>query len=164
MNLRNFIPSWLKRDKKVEVKKSTNESAELLATKIVTKKTTQTKKKKFTPKESVIIDGITFSVGDKVMCRSNEPHPLWVGKIVEFWDNEGTWERPVPRVRNTRTGKIWGVNGVIKPFSEELFKSLKTMRPLEQWNSLVPKEAQYTEDEMKRKEESFKKKVLPKKK
>ena len=36
--------------------------------------------------------------------------------------------------------------------------TLRGLKPLEQWNSLVPEEARYTEDEIKRKEELFKKK------
>jgi hypothetical protein len=152
---------WFKNPfKKKEVKpKVTEEAKESFAKIILDKKNNKTpKKKKFVSKTSYEIGGITYKVGDKVICRSNEPHPLWVGKIVEFWDNEGKWETATPRVRNIRTGKIWGVNGVIKPYSEELMKTLRGLKPLEQWNSLVPEEARYTEDEIKRKEELFKKK------
>lgn len=67
------------------------------------------------------------------------------------------WETAVPRVRNIRTGKIWGVNGIIKPYSEDLMKSLRSLKPLEQWNYLVPEEARYSEEQMLKKEEFFKK-------
>lgn len=160
---------WLKnpfKKEKVEPK-VTEKAKESFAKIILDKKNPPKKKKKFVSKETYVINGITFKVGDKVICRSNEPHPLWFGKIVEFWDNEGRWETTTPRVRNTRTGKIWGVNGVIKPYSEELMSSLRPMKPLEQWNYLVPEEARYTTEEMTRKEESFKKRekgFLPKKK
>lgn len=151
---------WLNPFKKKEVKpKVTEEAKESFAKIILDKKNNKSpKKKKVVSKTSYEINGITYKIGDKVICRSNEPHPLWVGKIVEFWDNDGKWETATPRVRNIRTGKIWGVNGVIKPYSEELMRTLRDLKPLEQWNSLVPEEARYTEDEIKRKEELFKKK------
>jgi hypothetical protein len=112
------------------------------------------------------IDGYTFNVGDKVICRTNEPYPLLVGKIVEFWNNNGKWGKAVPVIRNISNGKKFNAHGVIKPYSEELLNTLKPMKALEQWNYLVPKEVRYTEEEIKKKEESFKKreKFLPNKK
>jgi len=89
-----------------------------------------------------------------------------VGKIVEFWDNEGKWEQPVPVVRNSRTGKKFNVHGIVRPYSQELMDTLRPMKPLEQWNYFVPEDVRYNEQEMKLKEEAFekRKKSLPKKK
>lgn len=153
----NFIPEWMKRNpfkKKVDPR-ITDKDRESFAKIILDKKNPPKKQNKYISKESYEIQGVKFKIGDKVIVRSNEPHPLWVGKIVEFWDNKGKWEVAVPRVRNIRTGKIWGVNGIIKPYSEELMTTLRPLKPLEQWNSLVPTEVRYTEVEMKRKEENF---------
>lgn len=161
MSLKTFFKS-LNPFKKAEKKpdpRITDKDRESFAKIVLEKKNTQNvKKKKHNFKSEYEIGGHLYKIGDKVICRSNEPHPLWVGKIVEFWDNKGKWETAIPRVRNIRTGKIWGVNGVIKPYSEELMNSLRGLKPLEQWNFLVPEEVRYTESEIKRKEELFKKK------
>jgi hypothetical protein len=126
----------------------------------------KTPKNTFEPKKEHEIEGILFKIGDKVICRSNEPYPIIIGKIIEFWDNEGKWPRPVPVVRNNRNGKKFNVHGIIKPYSEGLLDTLKNLKPLEQWNYLAPKEAQYTQEEILKKEEFFKKreKILPNKK
>lgn len=146
----NYLPSWLK--KKKTVKNTEDKDVKSLINLLK-------KEDKKTPKiERYEYQGHTYKIGDKVICRSNEPHPFWYGKIVEFWDNNGKWNTAVPRVRNLKTGKVWGVNGIIKPFSKELVEKLKTMKALEQWNYLAPEEARYTESEMKLKEEKFKKK------
>lgn len=124
------------------------------------------KQKKYKSKETCEIQGHKFKIGDKVICRSNEPYPLMVGKIIEFWDNEGKWEQVVPVVRNNRTGKKFNVHGVVRPFSHELMDTLRPMKPLEQWNYFVPEDVRYTEEQMRLKEEAFEKreKFLPKKK
>lgn len=156
-----------KRAEKKPDPRITDKDRESFAKIVLDKKNTKTpKKKKYVSKTEYEIGGHVYKVGDKVICRSNEPHPLWVGKIVEFWDNKGQWETAVPRVRNVRTGKIWGVNGVIKPYSEDLMKTLRPLKPLEQWNHLVPEEARYSEEQMLKKEEFFKnrEKILSKKK
>lgn len=162
MDLLNLIPKWMKTNpfkKKVVEPKATEKEKESFAKIILDKKNSpKPKKKKVSTIQSYEYDGITYKIGDKVICRSNEPHALWYGKIVEFWDNNGKWEVATPRVRNNRNGKVFTINGVIKPYSEELMATLRPLKPLEQWNSLVPEEARYTEDEIKRKEELFKKK------
>lgn len=150
----DYLPSWLKKKKK-SVKNTDDTDVKSLISLINKQEDNDKKSKKI---ETYEYDGHTYKVGDKVICRSNEPHPFWYGKIVEFWDNNGKWSTAVPRVRNLKTGKIWGVNGIIKPFSKELVEKLKTMKPLEQWNYLAPEEARFTESEMKIKEENFKKK------
>jgi hypothetical protein len=152
--------------KKKVVTKVTDEQKEAFAKIILNKKKQQEGKpnKKYKTIETYEIGGITFKIGDKVICRSNEPHPLLVGKIIEFWDNGGKWETAVPIVRNFRNGKRITAHGVVKPYSNDLMDSLRKLKPLEQWNTFVPEEVRYTSDEMEKKEKLFKAKVLPKKK
>ena len=146
----NYLPSWLKKKKTVKNTEDNDVKSLISLIKKEDKKPSKIDKYEY--------QGHTYKIGDKVICRSNEPHPFWYGKIVEFWDNNGKWSTPVPRVRNLKTGKVWGVNGIIRPFSKELVEKLKTMKPLEQWNYMVPEEVRYSENEMKIKEENFKKK------
>lgn len=160
------ITNWFKNPFKRKIKIN-KEDSEAFGKIILDVKNKQqgVKKEKIKQKESYQIDEYTFKIGDKVICRTNEPYPLLVGKIVEFWDNEGKWDKSIPVVRNTRTGKKFNVHGIIRPYSNELLNVLKPMKPLEQWNYFVPQEVRYTEEEMKRKEESFNKreKFLPNK-
>jgi len=122
--------------------------------------------KKYKSLKEYEIDGHLFKVGDKVICRTNEPYPLMIGKIIEFWDKEGKREKAIPVVRNLTNGKKFNVHGIVKPYSKELLEILKPLKPLEQWNYFVPQEFRYTEEEMLKKEENFKKreKFLPNKK
>lgn len=153
--------------KKVQKPKISQEAKESFAKIILDKKNEfENKVKKHKSKESAEIQGNTLKIGDKVICRSNEPYPIMVGKIIEFWDNEGKWETVVPVVRNNRNGKKFNVHGIVRPYSHELMDTLRSMKPLEQWNYLVPEDVRYSEEEMKRKEEAFEKreKFLPKKK
>ena len=149
-------------DRKEKVSKESKEAF----VKLISDKKNNKKQKKPNSKESAEIQGNLLKIGDKVICRSNEPYPIMVGKIIEFWDNEGKWETVVPVVKNNRTGKKFNVHGIVKPYSEELMDTLRPMKPLEQWNYFVPEDVRYTEEEMKRKEEAFEKreKFLPKKK
>jgi hypothetical protein len=162
LDLKNFFKNPFKREKKLEI---TEESKEAFA-KIILDKKKGKKPKKYEPKENCEIQGYNFKIGDKVICRSNEPYPLIIGKIIEFWDNEGKWTTPVPVVRNSRNGKKFNVHGIVRPYTHELMDTLRPLKPLEQWNYFVPEDVRYTEEEMKRKEESFEKreKSLPKKK
>lgn len=154
--------------KKREKKKPlvSDEAKEAFAKIVLEQKKNNNKTKKYKPKENCEVQGNLLKVGDKVICRSNEPYPIMVGKIVEFWDNEGKWEQPVPVVRNSRTGKKFNVHGIVRPYSQELMDTLRPMKPLEQWNYFVPEDVRYNEQEMKLKEEAFekRKKSLPKKK
>jgi hypothetical protein len=97
-----------------------------------------------------------FKIGDKVICRSNEADPLLIGEIVSFWDNEGRWTDPIPYVKDSNDN-LFGVMGIIRPYSEELLKKLNKMKPLEQWNYFVPQEYQYSKEEMLRKEDLYRK-------
>lgn len=103
------------------------------------------------------IDGnYIFRVGDKVICRSNEPDPLIVGKIESFWDNQGKWSEPIPYIKD-EYGNSWGVMGILRPYSNKLYNKLNKMKPLEQWNYFVPKKYKYTEEEMVKKEKAHQK-------
>lgn len=158
-----FFKNLFKKKEKIKPVVS-DEAKEAFAKIVLEQKKNKTKKHK--PKETCEIQGHTFKIGDKVICRSNEPYPLMVGKIIEFWDNEGKWSNAIPVVRNNGNGKKFNVHGVVKPYSQELMDTLRPMKPLEQWNHFVSEEVRYTEEEMKRKEEAFeeRKKFLPKKK
>ena len=164
-NLKDIFKNPFKKEKKSVVTDNKDKAAEAFA-KIITQRKNEQKPKKFKIKETCEIQGHTFKIGDKVICRSNEPYPLMVGKIIEFWDNQGKWSQPIPVVRNNRTGKKFNVHGIVKPYTQELMDTLRPMKPLEQWNYFVSEDVKYTEEEMKRKEEAFEKreKFLPKKK
>lgn len=164
-NLKDIFKNPFKKEKKSVVTDNKDKAAEAFA-KIILERKKGKKIKKHKPKESAEIQGNLLKIGDKVICRSNEPYPLMVGKIIEFWDNEGKWEQSVPVVRNNRTGKKFNVHGIVRPYTQELMDALRPMKPLEQWNYFVSEDVKYTEEEMKRKEEAFEKreKFLPKKK
>jgi hypothetical protein len=83
------------------------------------------------------IKGELFRLGDKVITRSNECGPLIIGTIIEFWDNSGKWDNCIPQVKS-EDGNVWGIMGHIKHYSDELMGVLEPMRPLEQWNYLIP--------------------------
>jgi len=103
--------------------------------------------------------GYTYKLGDKVIARSNECDPLTIGTIVEFWDNKGKWSNPIPQIKDEVDGKVLCHFGQLKPYSDELLEILKPMRPLEQWNYLLPdnmKEYSYPEKDMDRKEKQYK--------
>jgi hypothetical protein len=99
-------------------------------------------------------DGYTFRLGDKVICRSNEPDPLVIGEIVEFWDNDGKWTNCIPYIKD-ENGKLWGCMGIIRPYSEKLMAELKHLRPLEQWNYFVDEPYKYTPKKMDQKEKRY---------
>jgi hypothetical protein len=154
----NFFKNLFKKENQTKSEDTTENKIDIDALKIILKDRNKNQtKKKYKTKESSEIDGHLFKIGDKVICRTNEPYPLIVGKIVEFWDNKGKWDKVVPVVRNSRTGKKFNVHGIIKPYTNELMDTLKPMRPLEQWNYFVPEEVRYTEEEIKLKEENFQK-------
>lgn len=105
------------------------------------------------------IKGEIFKLGDKVICRSNECDPLMVGIIVEFWDNHGKWDNCIPQVKDDSNGKTWGVMGHIKHYSDELMYILKPMKPLEQWNYLIPEDLKkiysYSQETMDKKQKLY---------
>jgi hypothetical protein len=154
----NFFKNLFKKENQTKSEDTTENKIDIDALKIILKDRNKNQtKKKYKTKESSEIDGHLFKIGYKVICRTNEPYPLIVCKIVVFWDNKGKWDKVVPVVRNSRTGKKFNVHGIIKPYTNELMDTLKPMRPLEQWNYFVPEEVRYTEEEIKLKEENFQK-------
>jgi hypothetical protein len=81
------------------------------------------------------IDGVLYKVGDKVICRSNEPEPLLIGKIDYFWDNYGKWTNCIPHIKDNE-GNVYGVMGIMKHYFVE-----------DPWK--------YSEEEMLKKEEKY---------
>lgn len=114
------------------------------------------KQNDFSVIETYETDGVTYTLGDRVICRSNEPDPLLIGEIVEFWDNDGKWSDCIPQVRSESDGLIYGIMGIIKPYSEGLMNELSGLRPLEQWNYFVDEPYKYSEEDIIRKEKSYK--------
>ena len=76
--------------------------------------------------------------------------------MVSLWDNEGKWFNPIPYVKD-EDGEIWGVMGIMRPYTDELYNKLSKLKPLEQWNYFVPDEYKYSEEVMRRKEEFYQK-------
>lgn len=114
--------------------------------------------KKDTPpsKKEWMIGGILFKVGDKVIGRSNECDPLLVGHIVDFFDNNGKWTNCIPYVQEEGTNEIWGMMGILLPYSTETIEKIKHLHPLEQWNLLSnPDAPKYTADDIVRKQEQY---------
>jgi hypothetical protein len=105
------------------------------------------------------IKGVIYKLGDKVICRSNECDPLMVGSIIEWWDNNGKWTNPIPQIKDDLDGQVWTHMGTIVHYTDELFNTLKPMRPLEQWNYLLPDNVKeiysYSEGDMDRKEKQY---------
>ena len=103
------------------------------------------------------VDGeFKFKLGDKVICRSNEADPLMVGELISLWNNEGKWSKTIPYIKDEQ-GEIWGIMGVMRPYSDELYEELSKLKPLEQWNYFMPNEYKYSKEAMKRKEEFYQK-------
>lgn len=82
-------------------------------------------------------------VGKKVMVRSNEPDPLAVGTIVDFYNN-GRWSSPLPIVEFA-DGVQYMVMGIILPFTQTLFDHLNKFQAIEQWNMVAADHAQIGE-------------------
>ena len=99
-------------------------------------------------------DGYTFNLGDRVICRSNEPNPLVIGEIVEFWDNDGKWTNCIPYIQDEK-GKLWGCMGILRPYSEELMSEIENLKPLEQWNYFVDEPYKYNPEKMAQKEKRY---------
>lgn len=106
-----------------------------------------------------VIKGITYKLGDRVICRTNECNPLMVGTIIEWWDNNGKWSSAIPQIKDELDGKVWSHMGTIVHYTDELFNTLKPMRPLEQWNYLLPDNLKemysYSEENMVKKEKQY---------
>jgi hypothetical protein len=97
----------------------------------------------YTTIKSILVGGVRLHRDMRVICRSNEPDPLTIGTIDFFycpkhWYDGGRGEdSAIPYIRCESTGKLFGILGIIKTYSEELLKKLETMPPIEQWNYLA---------------------------
>lgn len=159
--LKNFFNLF--RTKKTD--SVTEEEKEAFAKVIINEKNKlNPKPKKVKSLKSHKIDNFRYKIGDKVICRSNEPDPLFIGVITEFWNNEGKWKKALPVVLDKETNKSITFAGIMRPYSKELHNHLLKMKPLVQWNYLAPEEVRYTEKEIQLKEENHKKRILPFKK
>lgn len=158
MGIVNKISNFFKKkEKKVSVKDKIEEYKKLLNL----YKKRKVKKKIF--HKSYIIDNITYKLGDKIIGRSNECSPLLIGHIVEFWDNHNRWYNCIPQIKDNNN-KVWGLNGIIRPYSEKLMNTLNKMKPLEQWNYFVPNEVKYSKEDMVIKQKRYDKQKFFKKK
>lgn len=70
-----------------------------------------------------------FNIGDRVIVRSNENEPLVQGVITDYMHGH-----PIIRV----DGQPMLVMSHIRPYSRDLWHFLQKMKPIEQWNYLVP--------------------------
>ena len=98
-------------------------------------------------------NGKKFYIGDKVITKSNDCVNYKIGSIVSLIEL-GSSKNIVPEIK-TKKGEIYSTNGVILPYDKNIEKKLNKLTPLEQWNSLVPKNARYTKKEMKLKESKY---------
>lgn len=82
---------------------------------------------------------VTLKKGMKVISRSNEPDPLMVGEIVRFetLNNKYKGNDAFPIFRDYKDDKEYISMTILMPYSDELFKKLKELEPIEQYNYLV---------------------------
>lgn len=98
------------------------------------------------PTEMINNDGELLTIGMRVICRSNEPDPLIIGTIEYIWDNNGKFKDcPIPHIKDENTGEIWGIMGICKPYTDELYNELLPLKPIEQLNYLMHPMAQINE-------------------
>jgi hypothetical protein len=89
--------------------------------------------------------GVTYKVGDRIICRSNEPGQLDIGVIISMFDNDGKWHDPIPVYKSEITDKEYLGMGIIRHYSKFLVSLLKDMSDLEQWNFLCHNHIQIEE-------------------
>jgi hypothetical protein len=82
-----------------------------------------------------------FEVNDKVIVKSNEPEPYFIGQVVEYLSDDDD----IPKVRDEKTGQEFWCMGAIRPYSKELTDKLDTMETIEQWNYLTHRHCQIPE-------------------
>lgn len=68
-------------------------------------------------------------IGRKVIVRSNEDHPFWIGTLKRF--NQWGW----PVVEDD-DGQVMFCGGVVIPYTEEMETFLNTLTSLRQWEIL----------------------------
>ena len=74
-------------------------------------------------------------VGARVICRSNENDPLWVGTLVCFQEVSQA-KNQIPVVVDDN-GKEWLIMGIVIPYNEKILAEVKDMAPKEQWDYMV---------------------------
>lgn len=94
-----------------------------------------------------------FFIGDKVITKSNDCVDYKIGVITSLIEL-GSSKNIIPEIKNEK-GETYSTNGIILPYDENTENKLKSLKPLEQWNSLVPKEVRYTKKEMSLKEKKY---------
>ena len=78
-----------------------------------------------------------YPPGSKVICRSNENEPLWIGTI-EKWDKLAKHHtKEVPFIRNEETNEVMICFSVIRHYDPLLIEALNKLTYLEQWNVLA---------------------------
>ncbi len=140
-----FIKNLFSKKKAVSVKKIEDYSSLLNLN-----KANQQEKKEIS---HFIKNGYKFNVGDKVITKSNECVNYKVGVIISL-DYLGSSKTIIPKIK-TKNGEIYTTMGVIIFYNKNTEKKLKDLKPLEQWNHLVPKEVRYTKKEMALKEKKY---------
>jgi hypothetical protein len=73
-------------------------------------------------------------IGKKVIVRSNENEPYFVGEFAGF-TNFSRSNSLIPVVKD-ENGKEWGAMGVIVPYSVQMAEVLDKMTPSQQWEWL----------------------------
>ncbi len=76
-----------------------------------------------------------LKIGDKVIVRSNEPEPLVIGYIREFFTNGERWTTPLIVVSDGT--RDYSTLGHVRKYEEDLHVCLNMVKPIEQWNYLV---------------------------
>lgn len=94
-----------------------------------------------------------FFIGDKVITKSNDCVDYKIGVITSLIEL-GSNKNIIPKIESQK-GEIYSTSGLIIPYNEKIEKELNDLKPLEQWNYLVPKEVRYTKKEMELKESKY---------
>lgn len=102
-------------------------------------------KKEYVEPTEIVNLGVTYKIGDRIICRSNEPGNLDVGVLIGFDNNEGKWSNSIPMYKSDITGKSYLGMGIIRHFSKSLVELLNTMSDLEQYNFLSHAHSQISE-------------------
>jgi len=70
---------------------------------------------------------------ERVIVRSNENEPLWIG-VIQGFDYIGKNDtKPSPYIKNEKDGKEYLVFSHIRLYSDELMAALEKLTPREQW-------------------------------
>ena len=84
-----------------------------------------------------------FEVGDKIISRDNEPGSYIIGTVSRH-ESVGKHGDHVTVIECSDTGQEYWCGGILKHYTKELADKLDTMPPIEQWNYLAHRHAQYS--------------------